>query len=125
MSDSLEAMPWIISADDHVTEPPDLWLSRLPQNLADRGPRVKRGKILVPKDAREGGTKYDHPDGQVGDYWFFDGKPTSMLTPIVHAVGFDENKIEHRPMTYDEIHPGSWVQKVQIVQFRTVSHAYI
>ncbi|MDG2005548.1 MAG: amidohydrolase family protein [Novosphingobium sp.] len=108
---SLETMPWIISVDDHVTEPPDLWSTRLPQKFKDRGPQVKRDKILVPKDAREGGTQFGHPDGVEGDYWIYDGKPCGgMLTPITHAVGFDEKKIEHRPMTYDEIHPGSWQQ---------------
>jgi predicted TIM-barrel fold metal-dependent hydrolase len=108
---SLEAIPWLISVDDHVTEPPDLWTSRLPANLKDRGPQVRRGKILVPADARDGGTLFDHPDGVLGDYWIYDGKPAGgMLTPITHAVGFDEKKIEHRPMTYDEIHPGAWKQ---------------
>ena len=106
-----DGIPWIISVDDHVTEPPDLWTSRLPAKFRDRGPQVRRDKILVPKDAREGGTRFGHAEGIVGDYWVYDGKPCGgILSPITHAVGFDENKIEHRPMTYDEIHPGSWKQ---------------
>jgi predicted TIM-barrel fold metal-dependent hydrolase len=106
-----ETLPWLISVDDHVTEPPDLWTSRLPQKFRDRGPQVRRGKILVPKDARQGGTRFDHPGGRLGDYWIYEGAPAGgMLTPIVHAVGFDESKITHMPMTYDEIHPGSWKQ---------------
>ncbi len=34
---SVEAVPWIISVDNHVTEPPDLWTSRLPHKFKDRG----------------------------------------------------------------------------------------
>ena len=30
----------IISADDHIQEPPDLWSTRLPKNLRDRAPKV-------------------------------------------------------------------------------------
>jgi predicted TIM-barrel fold metal-dependent hydrolase len=106
---ALENIPWLISVDDHVTEPPDLWTSRVAAKFKDRCPQVRRDKILVPADARQGGTQYGHPDGRVGDYWVFDGLPAGgMLTPIVHAVGFDEKKIVHMPMTYEEIHPGSW-----------------
>ena len=34
--------PRIISVDDHVLEPPDLWPARLPAKFRDRGPRVER-----------------------------------------------------------------------------------
>lgn len=30
----------VISADDHIQEPPDLWSTRLPKNLRDRAPKV-------------------------------------------------------------------------------------
>ncbi|MET0910234.1 MAG: amidohydrolase family protein [Ilumatobacteraceae bacterium] len=30
----------IISVDDHLVEPPDLWTSRLPRKMVERGPRV-------------------------------------------------------------------------------------
>src|SRR6202042_2644823 len=36
------ALPKIISVDDHVVEPPDLWTSRLPKSLHDRVPHVRR-----------------------------------------------------------------------------------
>ena len=37
-------LPRIISVDDHVVEPPDLWTSRLPARYKDRGPRVERDR---------------------------------------------------------------------------------
>ena len=33
-------LSWLISVDDHVMEPPDLWLKRLPSKFADRAPRL-------------------------------------------------------------------------------------
>ncbi len=33
-------IPRIISVDDHVVEPPDLWTTRLPAKYLDRAPRV-------------------------------------------------------------------------------------
>ena len=33
-------LPLIISVDDHVLEPKDLWQRELPAHLRDRGPRV-------------------------------------------------------------------------------------
>ena len=45
----------LISSDNHVFEPPDLWLSRIEPELKDRAPRVVRDE-----------------DG--GDWWFCDGE---------------------------------------------------
>ena len=35
-------IPKIISVDDHVVEPPDLWTSRLPKRYVETGPRILR-----------------------------------------------------------------------------------
>ncbi len=34
----------VISADSHMTEPPDLWTARLDQQFRDRAPRVVEDK---------------------------------------------------------------------------------
>src|SRR5579872_6014658 len=72
-----DKMPWLISVDDHVTEPRDLWTSRLADKFRDRAPRVKRDRILIPADAREmsGNVRIGDPDGRVADYWTYDNKP--------------------------------------------------
>ena len=113
--------PWIISVDDHVTEPPDLWTSRLPSRLRERGPHVRRGRVKTSPDTLRGKTQYEAADGKIGDYWVFDGEPVGVLTPITHAVGFEGKKIEHTPLTYDEIHPGAWKQAVRL-QDMTSNH---
>ena len=40
-ADGAPTMPWpIISVDDHLIEPPDLFEGRMPSALADRAPRI-------------------------------------------------------------------------------------
>ncbi len=112
-------IPWIISVDDHVTESPDLWTSRLPSKFKDRGPQVKRDRILLGADARDGITLIGDPNGRIADYWVFDGKRAGTLSPITHAIGFDEKKIGNIALTYDEIHPGAWKQDVRLADMTT------
>jgi predicted TIM-barrel fold metal-dependent hydrolase len=113
---STSSLPWIISVDDHVTEPPDLWTSRLPNRLKDRAPQVKRDRILLSTDARDATIDIGALEGRVGDYWIYDGKPFrgGLLVPASHAVGFEDKKLGNFAMTYDEIHPGAWKQDVRL-----------
>jgi predicted TIM-barrel fold metal-dependent hydrolase len=117
-NENSEELPWLISVDDHVTEPPDLWTSRLPAKFRDRGPQVKRDRILIPADAREmaGRIRIGDPEGRIADYWTYDGKPMrgGLLIPATHAVGFEDKKLGNIPMTYDEVHPGAWRQDVRL-----------
>src|SRR5206468_4720074 len=41
---SMVEIPRIISVDDHVVEPPDLWSDRLPSRYQARGPRIERDR---------------------------------------------------------------------------------
>ena len=40
--------PLIISVDDHILEPRDLWQRALPASRRDRGPRCLREKTRAP-----------------------------------------------------------------------------
>ncbi len=104
-------IPWIISVDDHVTEPPDLWTSRLPRQYLERAPQVRRDKIRTHPDARLMQMEIGAEDGVVADYWIFDGAPVTngILTPITHAIGY-ETRMANTPLTYEAVHPGSWIQ---------------
>ena len=58
-------IPRIISVDDHVVEPPDLWTERLPSSYGDRIPHVVRDRA---KFHFEGGVfSYEKgaPDGEM------------------------------------------------------------
>ncbi|MGH9188253.1 MAG: amidohydrolase family protein [Acidimicrobiales bacterium] len=107
-SKSKSEIPKIISVDDHVVEPPDLWTSRLPARYLDRAPRVERDRA---KFTFEGGVfSYEKggEDGEWGDWWLYD----DLVYPfpkLSAAVGFEE--LDVTPVTYDEIRPGCWKQK--------------
>ena len=100
--------PRIISVDDHVIEPPDLWSSRLPSKYADRGPHIVRQKMK--QDRASGGVSSWKlaDDGDWADVWHYDGV-VAPLTVNFAAVGFET--LEFRVATYDEYQPGAWIQK--------------
>ena len=75
---------WVIDADTHITEPPDLFSSRLPARLRDRAPRVVRS----PDTGME--------IWQVGD--------RSPITPVGHtAVAGWPEPFPAAPKGFDEI----------------------
>ncbi len=78
---------WMISVDDHVLEPPNVWQSRLPSRLRDVAPTLRRD---------------EH-----GEAWFFDGKriPT---TGLAAAAGRDLEQLAPLPMTYEDMRPGCY-----------------
>jgi predicted TIM-barrel fold metal-dependent hydrolase len=100
-------LPRIISVDDHIVEPPDLFEGRLAKAFADRAPRVFRKKLRF-----VGGTKgrewiEDAKSGQWCDAWQYE----DLVMPLhwlIAAIGRDVVDIE--PTTYDEIRPGAWKQ---------------
>jgi len=100
-------IPRIISVDDHVVEPPDLWTNRLPAKYVERGPRVVREKARF---AFEGGVfSYNRgaPDGAWCDWWLYD----DLVYPfpkLSAAIGFPD--LRNEPVTFDEIRPGCWKQ---------------
>jgi hypothetical protein len=101
-------IPKIISVDDHVVEPPDLWSTRLPARYADVGPRVVRDRA---KFSFVGGVfSYEKgvPDGEWCDWWLYD-QLVYPFPKLSAAVGFDD--LDVTPTTFDEIRPGCWIQK--------------
>jgi predicted TIM-barrel fold metal-dependent hydrolase len=72
----------LISVDDHVVEPPDMFEGRLPARLADRAPRV---------DRRDDGT----------EIWRFDGK---------EATNIGLNAVAGRPVEEYGIEPTSFAE---------------
>ena len=101
-------IPPIISVDDHVVEPPDLWTSRITGKYADRAPRVVRDKA---KFNFEGGVfsfEKGVEDGEWCDWWVY-ADQIYPFPKLSAAVGFDV--LDVTPVTFDEIRPGCWKQK--------------
>ena len=74
-------LPLIISVDDHILEPRELWQEELPANLRERGPKVSREKVSLHFEGGHYGFTRDADDGQWCDVWLFDDLvvPTGFL----------------------------------------------
>jgi predicted TIM-barrel fold metal-dependent hydrolase len=107
-------IPMIVSVDDHVVEPPDLWQRWLPERFRDRAPRVERRGIAGMSFV--GGTKYDihyDDDAPKADCWIYE----DLVVPHkrhVAAVGFERDDMTLSPITYDEMRPGCYDPKARV-----------
>jgi len=77
----------IVDADTHLTEPPDVWTSRVPRRLVEHVPHVER-----------------NVDGK--DVWVLDGQ--SFYTIGMTATAGWDKPFPDGPPTYDECHPASY-----------------
>lgn len=81
----------IISSDNHIIEPPDLWTSRLAPELRDRGPQIR--------------------DTDQGPFWFVDG----MATFNIFAMGAEPGKRLEKPEDlhqvelWENVRPGAYI----------------
>ena len=105
------ALPKIISVDDHVVEPPDLWTSRLPKSLRDRVPHVRRefGGFAAGKydpNKLDWSADPDVPNAGWADVWYYD----DMVVPLTRGLADCGYTTEDpsRPVTYDEVLPGCY-----------------
>lgn len=80
-------LDWLISVDDHVLEPPDVWTSRVPARDRDRAPHIETEDGL--------------------EFWLYDGKrsPHSGLSAV---VGKSKEEFSPEPLPYSEMRPGCY-----------------
>jgi predicted TIM-barrel fold metal-dependent hydrolase len=103
----------IISVDDHVIEPPDLFTDRLPSQDRDRAPHVVRlhgtYRATDPSQA-----VVESDDGYWMDCWMYEDLVSPIPTGFT-AVSFEmEDLAEPRAVIYDEIRPGAWQQGARL-----------
>jgi predicted TIM-barrel fold metal-dependent hydrolase len=103
-----EQLPWVISVDDHVVEPPHVWQRWLPAALRDRGPRVERDTCETVIAPGTGAAQYRRGgDGKVTDWWVYE----DVLRPIpqvMACVGFPRESLTVEPLRFDEMRPGCY-----------------
>ena len=111
------ALPKIISVDDHVVEPPDLWTSRLPRSLHDRIPHVRRelGGFAAGKydpNKLDWAADPDVPNAGWADVWYYD----DMVVPLTRGLADCGYTTEDpsRPVTYDEVLPGCYDRSARL-----------
>jgi hypothetical protein len=95
------ALPRLISVDDHVIEPPDLWQRYLPAKYRARGPRVERAKGKVRGNGRHF-TFPDRDDGYWADRWVYDGVTMPITSGFV-AVCFDRDEVDNKAVVFDDL----------------------
>jgi len=100
-------MPMIISVDDHVVEPPNVWIDRLPKKYHDVGPRIVRapmGEITFV------GGKLTVVPGSAGfptDWWYYEDLKRPLLR-VDSAAGVPRDEVTMRGVTYEDMRPGSY-----------------
>ncbi len=83
----------VISADNHLLEPPNLFVDRVPARYKDQAPRIVRGK-----------------DG--GDGWSLDGSIPESTISLGGGLGSvnpgERIRIAPRGLRWDEVRPGNY-----------------
>jgi predicted TIM-barrel fold metal-dependent hydrolase len=86
---------WIIDADTHINEPPDLFTARFPSHLSERAPRIV--------------------DVANGKAWQWDSGRRSSITPLCNAAGKSPVTWTLFSDGYDETYrPGAWDPKARL-----------
>jgi len=124
----MQDLPKIISVDDHVTEPPHVWQTWLPQKFRDAGPRVIRerfGQFALKTGARY--TTPLDPEGDWGDAWVYEDEIIYVhkrhvaipldATPGGDLAAFDRSKMTMTALTYDEMRPGCYDRDARVKEF--------
>lgn len=106
-------LPMIISVDDHVVEPANLWIDRLPLKYHDVGPRIKRapmgevtfigGKLTIKPGS----------EGAPADWWRYEDLRRPLLR-VDSAVGVPRDQVTMSGITFDDMRPGSFEQKSRL-----------
>src|SRR2546430_739648 len=105
-------IPKIISVDDHVVEPADVWQKRLPKKYLDVGPRVVRAP-LGEMTLVGGNFSYEKGEGNPCDWWHYEDKKIPQ-TRLSAAVGFDRDEVKITAITYEEMRPGCYDPKARL-----------
>jgi predicted TIM-barrel fold metal-dependent hydrolase len=106
-------LPKIISVDDHILEPRELWQETLPAALRDRGPRVSREKVKLEFKGGHYGFTRGAEDGGWCDLWLYED--LVMPTGLLHAAaGFSPEEQKNIPAIYEDFRDGTWQRDARL-----------
>ena len=106
-------LPLIISVDDHVLEPRDLWQQELPADVRDRGPKVSRERVRLVFEGGHYGFERDDEHGQWCDVWQFED--LVMPTGLLHApAGIPRKEQRNIPAVYEDFREGTYDQTARL-----------
>jgi predicted TIM-barrel fold metal-dependent hydrolase len=113
-----DQLPLIISVDDHVLEPKDLWQRELPASMRERGPKVSREKVKLVFQGGHYGFERDADDGHWCDLWVFED--LVVPTGLLHApAGIPRSEQRNIPAVYEDFRPGTYDQQARLADMTT------
>jgi len=114
MVETAQELPWVISVDDHVVEPPTVWSDRLSAKDRDVGPRVVRDTCATQRDPLRQKARFTKGgDGPETDWWVYEDKamPISMVTA---CAGFTPDQFHSGPIPFSDMRPGCYDPKARL-----------
>ena len=104
----MNELPWHISVDDHVVEPPSVWTDRLPAKDRERGPRVVQDTCRTTNDPETRAVIYDKgAEGPVMDWWLYEDM-AKIIPKVVACAGIPVEEHTIDPISYAEMRPGCY-----------------
>jgi len=101
-------LPWVISVDDHVVEPKDVWTSRLPSALRDRGPHVVEDTCEMTFNPVTGAHSFiKGGKGPIADWWVY-GDALRPIPQVMACAGFNPEDFTLQPIPFSEMRPGCY-----------------
>jgi predicted TIM-barrel fold metal-dependent hydrolase len=101
-------LPWVISVDDHVVEPPHVWTTWLPATLRARGPHIEQDGCQTIEVPGSKVVQYVRGgDGPVVDWWVYE----DLMRPIpqvMACVGFPRDELTAAPIPFAAMRPGCY-----------------
>ncbi|MGH3522538.1 MAG: amidohydrolase family protein, partial [Mycobacterium sp.] len=101
---ALPKIPPIISVDDHVVEPPDLFLRWLPSKFQDAAPRV----VSLPWEFSVEGRHWPYrpaADGPETDFWAFEDLRV-VICGATACAGKPPEEMSSAPVCFADMRPG-------------------
>lgn len=106
-------LPLIISVDDHIMEPKDLWQRELPESMRAEGPRVVQEKVRLEFKGGHYGFTRGAEDGQMCDIWLFED--AAVPTGFLHGpAGVPREKQRNVAAVYEDLRPGTYDQSARL-----------
>jgi predicted TIM-barrel fold metal-dependent hydrolase len=108
----MSTLPRIISVDDHVIEPKNVFVDRLPAKYLDRAPRLERkfGTPTYPVPDKMVLQEGEGPDARWCDIWLYEDLNYPIYAGLAQARLNDPSLDPLEPVTFDDFAPGCFEQ---------------
>ena len=110
-------LPRLISADDHVIEPPHVWRDHLPPSRQENAPRLVRRRGTVGKNGRTWVLVEDEA-GDWADCWSYGGTLYPILRNLA-AVSFPKGTPRPGGGLFEEFRPGCYDRDARLADMNT------